>query len=598
MQTTPFLDIGIDGIGFYAPRERLRLSDLAQARGIDPAKYLDGLMLEEFAVPDYGEDAVSMALMACNRALWKSEIDPHSIDCVLVGTETSVYAVKSIAAILTGMLGISEHAFTGDLSHACASATCSIINAIGLISAGIIERALVVGTDISKYPIGSAGEPTQGAGAVALIISRNPRIARFSANFGKISGHVNDFFRPNGQTTAIVYGHYSNDAYLTFQQSAYEDLSRQIGTIDPDYWIFHSPYAKLPMQFFRQLMLRRKIDKPSRSEEDGSVLDEPSESAVRSLIQHGDGEIPLSSVKLLQDRGWKDREIYELCNSIQHEMTNRLLPSLFMSQHFGNMYSASVWAQVMWVLENYAREGDLLYFGSYGSGATAISGLLQVQPGFRALIDRSPIILDSIRTREYISVEKYEQRFDNNNLILPKITLGQVSPLKTEQAYLEYAGKQGVALSFCDAGCVLPHNKDLSYCPQGHFGRFNRFFPQIAKVTQLRETDFVDPLWEIAHNGEVPILGIPLLGSVLELNFRKLRQDPNKLLQWAPVYCSITDELVKDQNPLIEEQIRDHDELRTIGENNSISLRLCHQQAPGSPYLGKSAEVPLPLGQK
>ncbi len=552
MQAIPLLDIGIDGIGFYAPRERLKLSELAQARGVDPAKYIDGLMLKEFAVPDYGEDAVSMALMACNQALWKFGIDPHSIDCVLVGTETSAYAVKSIASILSGMLGISEHAFTGDLSHACASATCSIINAIGLISAGIIERALVVGTDISKYPLRSAAEPTQGAGAIALVISRNPRIARFGANFGKISGHINDFFRPNGQDTAIVYGHYSNDAYLSFQQQAYEDLSFQIGPIDPNYWIFHSPYAKLPLQFFRQLMLRRRINKFPPSEEGGDTSLGTLKNADYASILQGNGEIPASSIKLLRDNGWKDSEICDLHYTIQNEMKERLLPSLFMSQHFGNMYSASVWAQIMWVLENYAREGDLLYFGSYGSGATAISGLLQVQPGFRALLDRSPIILDSIRTREYISVKDYEERHENKQLTLPKLTLGQISLPQNESVTLENTEKQGVSLSFCDAGCVLPHNKDLAYCPQGHFGRFNRFFPQFAKVTQLRETDFVDPLWELAHNSVVPILGNPSVGSVLELNFRKLRQDPNKLLQWAPVYCPVPAALLADLECLVE----------------------------------------------
>ena len=555
MQAIPFLDIGIDGIGFYAPQERLRLSDLAQARGVDPAKYIDGLMLEEFAVPDYGEDAVSMALMASNRALLKSGIDPHSIDCVLVGTESSAYAVKSIAAILSGMLGISEHAFTGDLTHACASATCSVINAIGLISAGLIQCALVVGTDVSKYPLMSAGEPTQGAGAVALVISRNPRIARFSANFGKISGHVNDFFRPNGQDTAIVYGHYSNDAYISFQQHAYEDLSSQIGPIDPDYWILHSPYAKLPVQFFRQLMVRRQIKKPPRSCEDWELPVNSSKRVDRAQILQGKGEISARDITQLRDNGWKDAEISDLDGTIQQELRERLLPSLYVSQHFGNMYSASVWSQVMWVLENYAREGDLFYFGSYGSGATAISGLLEVQPNFRSVIDRSPLILDSIRNREYITVKKYEERHENNHLILPKITLGRITPLQTESDIIESTERQGISLSFCDAGCVLPHNKDLSYCPQGHFGRFNRFFPQIAKVTHLRETEFVDPLWEIAHNGEVPILGVPPIGSIVELNFRKLRQDENKLLQWAPVYCPVPSVLVTAQDNIVEKTI-------------------------------------------
>ena len=40
--------------------------------------------------------------------------------------------------------------------------------------------------------------------------------------------------------------------------------------------------------------------------------------------------------------------------------------------YFGNMYNAAVWAQIVYILENYARTNDTIYFGSYGSGATCI----------------------------------------------------------------------------------------------------------------------------------------------------------------------------------------------------------------------------------
>src|SRR5271157_154730 len=541
-QPIQFLDIGIDGIGFYAPMGRLRVEELALARGVDPAKYHNGLLLKEFAVPDYGEDAVSMAIMASIHALQKSKIDAHSIDAVFIGTETAAYAVKSIATILAGTLGISENAFTGDLSHACASATCSLINAIGLIQAGLINRALVVGTDVSKYPIKSPGEPTQGAGAVALIISKHPRIAQFSTKFGKISGHVNDFFRPNGQDSAIVYGQYSVDAYLAFQQRAYENLEEQIGEFHPNYWIFHSPYAKLSVKFFARLMLDRWMKHPEFIRDMVQSDDFSLESFGNDVLQ-GKRLIPLQSIHQLRKKGFTDEEICKINSAIDREMEARLSPSLAVSQNFGNIYSASVWAQIMAVLERSAHEQNILYFGSYGSGATAIAGLLKVQPGFREIIEAAPSLQDFIEEKKYISVIEYERLHKDRQFSNEIVTLGKI---QNAGPFLE---DQGISLAFCDSGCVLPHNRDLAYCPHGHFGRFNRFFPLLSQLDEIREARQVDPLWQLAHNGEAIILGNAVPGDFLELNFRKLREEDDKLLQWAPVYVKIPRRLKDSQHP-------------------------------------------------
>ena len=40
----------------------------------------------------------------------------------------------------------------------------------------MIESAIVIVSDIAKYDIGSAGEYTQGAGAIAILIKDNPRL--------------------------------------------------------------------------------------------------------------------------------------------------------------------------------------------------------------------------------------------------------------------------------------------------------------------------------------------------------------------------------------------------------------------------------------
>ncbi|GAH37811.1 unnamed protein product, partial [marine sediment metagenome] len=54
-----FSNIGIDSIGFYAPRFYLNLNDLAVIRNVDPNKYKKGLLTKEMRFPEVGEDIVS-----------------------------------------------------------------------------------------------------------------------------------------------------------------------------------------------------------------------------------------------------------------------------------------------------------------------------------------------------------------------------------------------------------------------------------------------------------------------------------------------------------------------------------------------------------
>ncbi|GAB4320048.1 MAG: hypothetical protein Kow0069_23850 [Promethearchaeota archaeon] len=536
-----FLDVGIDAAGFYAPRHRLRSVDLAAARSVDPEKYRTGLMVEEFAVPDEGEDAVSMALVAAAEALRRGGLDPRDVDAVFVGSETPAYAVKSMAAILAGTLGVSERAVTADLSHACASATVGVLNAIGLVSSGVVRRALVVGTDMSKYPLRSPGEPTQGAGAVAMVISNRPRVAQFAGAFGRISGNVNDFFRPHGRDTAVVYGHYSVDAYLSFQQRAHDDLSSRV-VVDPDHWVFHSPYAKLPVKFFRQLLVRRWLGDRARL---AVVVTEAKEAglAVRSSEV-----LPERCVAALERAGLEEGELDAVAGAVVREEEARLRASLDVSRHFGNLYSASVWAQVLHVLEQRAKAGEVVYFGSYGSGATAISGLLRVVGGFRdalGLGSRTRTVLWHVEHGSPINVEEYEaRRLGSREACAPAKfakVVAAAPPAVPGKRRPAARGKRDaklreVTLSFCDWGCLLPHNPDLAFCPEGHFGRVVRRFPFSATVVRVREAPHEDPLLCMAQEGEVPLLGDARPGDRAWLTFRRLRVHENQLMQWGPAY--------------------------------------------------------------
>ena len=75
----------------------------------------------------------------------------------------------------------------------------------------------------------SAGEPTQGAGAVAMLVAANPRLVELDAVSGLHTFDVDDFWRPNDRTTALVDGHLSTSAYLDSLEGAWRDRLGWVG---------------------------------------------------------------------------------------------------------------------------------------------------------------------------------------------------------------------------------------------------------------------------------------------------------------------------------------------------------------------------------
>src|SRR2546428_2917450 len=76
------------------------------------------------------------------------------------------------------------------------------------------RRALVIAADIARYALGSRGEPTQGAGAVAMLVGPEPRALVLGEETGTYADNVYDFWRPIGRREALVDGKYSVECYL------------------------------------------------------------------------------------------------------------------------------------------------------------------------------------------------------------------------------------------------------------------------------------------------------------------------------------------------------------------------------------------------
>ncbi len=533
-----FANVGIDSFGFHAPRHYLDIADLATKRNVDPNKFKKGLLLNEMRLPEIDEDVISLGLKAGYNALLRGNINPKEIDAVFVGTETMTYAAKSTSNIFAELLGVSKNSMTQDIYNACAGGTLAVLNAIALVEKGIIKKALVISADISSYELGSPAEPTQGSGAIALIITKNPRVATFSKKFGKISGNVNDFFRRGNDKNAQVYGKYSTETYLNFQLRAYDDLVNNIGTFFADFYAFHAPFAKMATKCMQQIIEKRIM----RNIND-LIVDSKNDFATKIFRQldsfmQNISVLPEYVYLKLKEKGYSSETIEKISDWVKLSVKGRVLPQLRVPMNFGNMYNASIWTQIAYILENHATVNDTLYFGSYGSGATCISGLLKVKPEYKKIVKKGPTIKDYINDKTQVSVNDYEAW--KKEEIKPKIVLGRILEHKDN-------GDRGFMLHFCDEGCIIPNLKGLNYCPKGHSGYHTRFFPLYAVLesNQLINVDKIDP--NFLKDGYVRIGRNVKKGSILEYEMRRVdiqekRNSPNDvigLLNWQPIYVSV-----------------------------------------------------------
>lgn len=188
------MKIGIDKIGFFTPHMYVDMAKLAQARNEDPNKYLIGIGQNKMAVIPPTQDAVTLAANAAAKVLTVE--DKEAIDLVIVATESGVDNSKSTAAYVSELLGLSHEIRTIELKQACYAATAGLQLAKGHIALAPDKKALVIGSDIARYGLKTPGEPTQGGGAVAMLVSKDPKLVTLEAESAYYAKDVMDFLAP------------------------------------------------------------------------------------------------------------------------------------------------------------------------------------------------------------------------------------------------------------------------------------------------------------------------------------------------------------------------------------------------------------------
>jgi len=392
---------GIDDIAIYIPRLYLDASDFAKARGLDPEKLERGLGIGQMAIVDTNQDPACLAANACLRVMQKNKLTPDKIGRLYVATESAFDESKAMNSYVIGMLeqvyGEDTFGHCGGIEckFACVSGSYALYDNTNWIRAGEAEDkyALVVVSDIAKYDLGSSGEVTQGAGAIAMLLNDNPRLLAFDPKVTATSiKNEYDFYRPFGKETPIVHGQYSNLLYLIQVKNALIDYKRRVketGLIKlkegetildyVDYLNMHLPYSNMGKKALAYLVRHEWRDLPRWKkiiEEIG--MEEPIPKDPRGTIE-----------SVLEDAEFmaNDHQFTKLFTSteIYAELyESKLASSLIASKMIGNLYTASLYLGFRSSLEfEYQKGVDMngkrIGFCSYGSGASAMifSGVIQ-----------------------------------------------------------------------------------------------------------------------------------------------------------------------------------------------------------------------------
>ena len=351
------MKIGIDQIGFATSNYVLKLDYLAEKRGIDPNKLSKGLLMKEISIAPLTEDIVTLGATAAEQILTVE--DKQVIDMVIVATESSIDQSKAASVFIHGLLGIQPFARSFEMKEACYAGTAALDYAKLHIKQYPESKVLVIASDIAKYGIEAPGEPTQGAGAIAMLISQNPRILEFNDDNVAQTRDIMDFWRPNYSTTPYVNGVYSTQQYLDCLETTWKEYQKRHGLALADFAAicFHLPYPKLALKGLNKIM-----DKSLSQEEQ----------------------------KGLQENFDK---------------------SILYSQKVGNIYTGSLFLGLLSLLENSEnlKAGDKIALFSYGSGAVAEIFSANLVEGYEKQLTTHR--LEQLNQRQELTVPTYEELF-------------------------------------------------------------------------------------------------------------------------------------------------------------------------------------------
>jgi hydroxymethylglutaryl-CoA synthase len=429
--------IGISGFAAYLPRYRVRLADWCRWTG-DSWDKVRAVVGSGFRMRGPDENAYTMAATAVLKLIREYDLDPARVGFLGLGTESSTDNSAG-AVIVKGMVNrglarlglppLPRACEVPEFKHACLGGVYALKAAARYLAVdGRDRQAIVVCADVAEYERATSGEPTQGAGAVAMLVEPKPRLLALELG---LSGSASDYRGPDFRKPFLRFmeqtpgdyaqprdfpvfnGKYSTTCYVDEALAAMRDLFRRLGEAESPL----RPVPPRPSRFMQDLTATFLHRPYQRMAETGLVM-----SYLLALaVGDGDDQAELARYAQAADVDAAaliteltvERDVYALVE--QERLGDELYPLATQTarafrgadrfaalmtrlgtaemQEVGNLYTASLPAWMAAGLEEAAGAGAdltgsrILTLG-YGSGDAAEAIPMVVMPEWRQAAQR------------------------------------------------------------------------------------------------------------------------------------------------------------------------------------------------------------------
>lgn len=412
-------------MALYLPPYRVNLEDWC-AWNDQPWEKVRKVVGRSFRMRGPEQSVYTLAANAVWRLIKAYDIDPREVGYLALGTESSSDNSAG-AVIIKGMLddalaasdmpAMARDCEVPEYKHACLGGIYAVKGALRYLAAdGEGRKAIVVCSDIAEYGRGTSGEPTQGAGAVAILLEAEPKLLHIDlARSGSASDYrIVDFRKPFArfrgqaqrvdgqmQDLPVFNGRYSTSCYVDATRAAINAMLARRGSRPTDYFhsvdavFMHRPYQRMPTVGWSMAYLFALAD---GDEENHNALREYATGAgidADALMAEISGVAPDMRARVAA--GQSGEEAFPLAVDLmrylrktelwQNLVSEKLSLGSEMMRDLGNLYTAALPA---WLAAGFTQAyRDTLNLGGqqwlalgYGSGDAAEAWPMRVAEGW------------------------------------------------------------------------------------------------------------------------------------------------------------------------------------------------------------------------
>ncbi len=333
--------VGIERMRVWPCTAAIDMRTLVTARGGDVRQTVEQMLIDARSVNPPWEDPVTMAVNAARDLLTPD--DRAAVKLLLVASESGLDQEKALSTWVQRHLDLPDDCRNLEVKHACYGGTGALqLAARFVLTMPEGSKALVITTDESRQHFHRPYEFVMGAGAAALLVSRDPKVLRLELDRSGVFTHeVADLTRP---TSRVEAGHSETSllSYLDAVEIAFErwreSMARsgiRIDTVDDfhlhaPYNLYHSPFGGITLRAHRSVLRALGVTRRDEARED---------------------------------------------------FEQRVLPTLRYNRRMGGTYGSSVFVSLLGLVDAHADrslEGRRVTIYSYGSGSCAefFSGVL------------------------------------------------------------------------------------------------------------------------------------------------------------------------------------------------------------------------------